>query len=173
MSELDELAFERRKQHAARVFVVATAGMLLVAAVVGYVVYRNRPATDTPYEVARPQVSTPSNRPAAAPAAPTRGPSVGAETAGGRTPAGAMQLELHATSACRIDAQVDGQPALNRVLRSGERTAFTVQESAVLSIGDSAAVELFIDGRRARTLGRRGEARTVRITRETIADYLR
>jgi cytoskeletal protein RodZ len=50
----EDVAFERRQRHAARVFLLAIAVMLAAAAVIGYVVFLNRPATETPYEAAVP-----------------------------------------------------------------------------------------------------------------------
>jgi cytoskeletal protein RodZ len=46
----EEIEFERRKQLAARVFLLALAVMILLSALVGYFVLQNRPATATPYE---------------------------------------------------------------------------------------------------------------------------
>ena len=46
----EELAFERRRLRAARVFLVAVAAMLVVAALLVYLVLRSRPATLTPHE---------------------------------------------------------------------------------------------------------------------------
>jgi hypothetical protein len=171
----EELAFERGKQHAARVFLVAVAGMLIVAAIVAYLVFQNRPATETPYEAAVAGLSTPSIRPVPAPGSPNppelRGDQAAA--AGRGAPSRAMQLELHATAACRVEAQVDGKRVLARMLARGERATLTVHESAVLRVGNAGALELTIDGRRARALGHRGEDTTVRITRDRIAEYLR
>jgi cytoskeleton protein RodZ len=46
----EELAFERRRQRAARVFLFAVALMIIVAAAIVYLVLRSRPATRTPHE---------------------------------------------------------------------------------------------------------------------------
>ena len=171
----DELAFERGKQHAARVFLAATAGMLIIAAIVAYVVYQNRPPTETPHEAASPGRSVRPAVPAPAPGLSTAAQPAGAAAAAPATAdrAGAMRLDLHATSACRVDAQVDGHRAIDRVLQPGERVTLTVHEIAVLRLGDAGALELTIDGRPGRALGRRGEAATARITRATMADFLR
>jgi len=47
----EELAFERRKRQAARVFLVALAAMIIVAAVVVYLILKHRPVTATPHEL--------------------------------------------------------------------------------------------------------------------------
>jgi cytoskeleton protein RodZ len=46
----EEIELERRKQQAARVFLLALAVMILLSAIVGYLVLQNRPTTATPYE---------------------------------------------------------------------------------------------------------------------------
>lgn len=46
----EEIAFERRRQRAARVFLFAIAAMLIVSAVIVYLVLRSRPQTETPHE---------------------------------------------------------------------------------------------------------------------------
>jgi cytoskeleton protein RodZ len=46
----EEIAFERRKQRAARVFLFAVAAMIIIAAVIVYVLVQNRPQTETPHE---------------------------------------------------------------------------------------------------------------------------
>ena len=55
----EELAFERRRQLAARVFLLAVGVMIVVAAAVVYLVLRNRPATRTPNEIGAPSSVAP------------------------------------------------------------------------------------------------------------------
>jgi cytoskeletal protein RodZ len=174
-----EIAFEREKRHAARVFLIAVAGMLMVAAVVGYVVLQTRPETETPHEAAVPGVLTPS--PAAVPAVqadpvaplPAAPAATGAAQAVAAGASGPMRIEIHATGECWVSASVDGQRVMAKVLQPGDRATLTVHESALLSVGNAGAFEFTIDGRPGRALGERGETRTARITRQTLASYLR
>jgi len=46
----EELAFERRRQRAARVFLLAVAAMIILSILIVYLVLRNRPVTASPYE---------------------------------------------------------------------------------------------------------------------------
>ena len=153
---MDEIAFERQKRHAARVFLVAVAGMLIVSAIIAYVVLQNRPETETPYEAAVPGRLTPP-----------------ATAAGGRGEIAPLRIEIHATGRCWVSATVDGSQVLARTLQAGERATLVVNESAVLDVDDAGAFGFTIDGRPGRVLGRKGETTTARITRETVASYLR
>jgi hypothetical protein len=153
---MDEIAFERQKRHAARVFVVAVAGMLIIAAVIAYVVLQNRPETETPFEAAVPGLLTPA-----------------ATAAGGPGQIAPLRIEIHATGRCWVSATVDGRQVLARTLQAGERATLVVNESAVFDVDDAGAFGFTIDGRPGRPLGRTGETTTARITRETVASYLR
>jgi hypothetical protein len=149
-----EIAFERRKQHAAWVFIAAVAGMLMVSALVGYVVFQGRPETATPYEAGRP----------------------GAASRAGVTPAvqsGPIRIEIHATGVCLVSAEVDGRKVLGRVLQPGERTALTANQTALITVSDAGAFVFTLNGRPGRPLGGPGQSGTARITRETLAGYQR
>ena len=54
----EEVEFERRKQLAARVFLLALAAMILLSVLVGYFVLQNRPTTSTPYEAGQTGMNT-------------------------------------------------------------------------------------------------------------------
>ena len=54
----EEVEFERRKQLAARVFLLALAAMILLSVLVGYFVLQNRPTTATPYEAGQTGMNT-------------------------------------------------------------------------------------------------------------------
>ena len=49
----------------------------------------------------------------------------------------------------------------------------TVRQSAVITIGDAGAFAYSIDGRPGKSLGKSGEVKTARISRETLAEFLR
>ena len=67
----------------------------------------------------------------------------------------------------------DGQDVVARLMQAGQRETLTVQKMAVISIGDAGAFAFSIDGRPGRSLGSPGEVKTARITRETLAEFLR
>lgn len=56
----EEIEFERRKQRAARVFLLAIALMLIAAAVIAWLVLRSRPQTSTPYEAGQTGLAVPA-----------------------------------------------------------------------------------------------------------------
>ena len=85
---------------------------------------------------------------------------------------GPMRLEIHPTGACWIKVTADGQDVFAKLMQAGQREVLTVSE-AVISIGDAATFAYTIDGRPGKTLGAPGEIKTARITRETLAEYLR
>ena len=60
----EEIAFERNKKRMAVAFLVATALMLIIGAIVVYLVLRNRPETSTPAEAAGANMVNPAAPPA-------------------------------------------------------------------------------------------------------------
>jgi hypothetical protein len=83
-----------------------------------------------------------------------------------------MTIELHPTGPCRISMTVDGEKVLDRVMRRGEREARDVRNAVVIEVGDAGTFEFSIDGRPGKSLGDSGH-KTARITRDTLAAYLR
>jgi hypothetical protein len=84
-----------------------------------------------------------------------------------------LTLELHPTAPCWISLTVDGVRVFARVMEPGEKAVRQVREAAVIEIGDAGAFAFSIDGRPGRSLGESGQVTTARITRETVAQYLR
>lgn len=171
----EEIAFEERKQRAARIFLIAVAAMIVVAAVLVYVLLRNRPGAETPAEAAGATMITPAEPPASGtPAAvpPAAAPAAAEATA--PAPAGdVIRIALHPTGPCWVSVDVDGKRVLTRVMEPGERETLTVSQSAVITVGDAGAFAYTINGRPGRSLGGGGEVKTARITRENLADYVR
>lgn len=171
----EEIAFEARKQRAARIFLIAVAAMIVVAAVLVYVLLRNRPGTETPAGAAPAALVGPTDSPTSG-AAAVDPPAPAVARAAPAQPAAvtdAVRIELHPTGACWISVDVDGKRVLTRVMEAGERETLTVRESAVITLGDAGAFAYTIDGRPGRPLGASGEVKTVRITRRTLSDYVR
>jgi cytoskeletal protein RodZ len=86
---------------------------------------------------------------------------------------GPMRLEIHPTGPCWIKLTADGEDVFAKLMQAGQKEVLTVRESAVISIGDAGAFAFSIDGRRGKPLGASGEVKTARISRETLAEYLR
>jgi cytoskeletal protein RodZ len=102
---------------------------------------------------------------AGSPSSPVDGPVVAA----GQT----FALELHPTGPCWVTLTVDGTRVLARLMQAGEKEVRQVRQGAVIEVGDAGAFDFSIDGRPGRSLGGNGQVRTARITRETIAQFLR
>ena len=86
---------------------------------------------------------------------------------------GPMRLEVHTTRPCWVKVSEDGQTLLAKLMQPGQHETFTVQRMAVISIGDAGAFAFSVDGHRGRSLGSSGQVTTVRISRDTLADFLR
>jgi cytoskeletal protein RodZ len=86
---------------------------------------------------------------------------------------GPMRLEVHPTGPCWVKVSADGQDLFAKLMQAGQRETFTVQKSATISIGDAGAFAFSIDGHAGRPLGSSGQVTTARITRDTLADFLR
>jgi cytoskeletal protein RodZ len=110
-----------------------------------------RPAAPAPKPPAPPAVSSP----AAAPAASDR-----------------VTVAVVATGPCWVSAIVDGERVVAREFQTGERLAFEVGRSVVLTAGDAAALSVTINGEEARPLGTAGQVVTVRVTPTNFKEYL-
>jgi cytoskeleton protein RodZ len=83
-----------------------------------------------------------------------------------------MTLELYPTGDCWIRLTVDGQEVMSRLMAAGDKEVRQVRDTAVIHIGDAGTFAFSIDGRPGKSLGQSGQVRTVRITRDTVAQYL-
>lgn len=157
-----------QKRYAARVFLIALAGMLLVGAVVGVVVYQMRPV-----DPANPAVvlEAPAVPAPASDTPETVGTSSGTLT-GDVSASGEVRLELHPTAPCWATVVVDGKRVLSRLIAAGERETVVVSRTAVLTVGDAGACAFSLNGRPARPLGKSGQVRTARISPQTMDEYL-
>jgi cytoskeleton protein RodZ len=83
-----------------------------------------------------------------------------------------LAVELQATGPCWVDATVDGEHTLARLMNAGERESIAVRDGLRLRVGDPAAFAFTIDGVPGRSLGDEGQAVTVQISRENYASFL-
>lgn len=134
-------------------------GLLLVAVYLGYVGYaqvrqfvRSGPEgpTPAPVKTATPPRATP---PAAvvAPVAPAPTPAVSP------APFGAVAVVLTTSGTSWVRVIADGQRVFQGILETDESRAWSAQRDMIIRIGNAAAVELVVNGRRLGPLGRPGE----------------
>jgi cytoskeleton protein RodZ len=95
-----------------------------------------------------------------------------AEPAATPVGAGRFRIGLETHGPCWVVVSVDGTTALARLLSPGENHTFDVATFVTLRVGDPGALRYTVDGREGRPLGRPGQPVTVRITRETLSDFL-
>jgi cytoskeletal protein RodZ len=84
----------------------------------------------------------------------------------------ALQLEIHATAACWLAADADGERVIYRLVEAGEQILIEAHGSIDLRIGDAGAVTYSINGEPGRPLGAPGEAVTARVTADTIDRFI-
>lgn len=87
-------------------------------------------------------------------------------------PAGALTVELLPDASCWVSLGVDGAEADSRLLEAGERVVIEAEHEVVLKVGDAGAVALWINGHPAQPLGESGKVATVRISADTIPQFL-
>lgn len=142
-----------------------------------------RPAADAPPPSPPPPAAAPEPAapgavaPAALPATPPAGlpaVSTAAAPADARSAASADQLTVGLTAKrpCWVSATVDGQTAIERLLKAGDRQTLTVRREMVLTAGDASAIVLQFNGADARSLGKSGEVVTARFNLANYKDYL-
>jgi cytoskeleton protein RodZ len=93
-------------------------------------------------------------------------------SAHGETVAAPISVEVTALGPCLLTAGVDNQPLADARLEAGARQSFTAQTELTLTVSDPAAVQLTINGQRARTLGADGVITTVRLTADTVKNFV-
>lgn len=84
-----------------------------------------------------------------------------------------LVLELRPTGPCWISLTVDGHVVLSRLMQPGETEVRRIRDAAVVQVGDAGAFAFSINGRPGRALGEAGQVRTARISKSTVAQYLR
>jgi cytoskeletal protein RodZ len=170
----EESAFESQQRLAGVVL-----KLLLIAIPVGgailYLTLRNRPAAPRAGTTAPSQVAAPAATPvsSAAPPPVAAPPVTPPPAAAALAPAAVMRLEIHPTGACWISLTVDGERVFARVMQAGETDVREVRDAAVIEVGDAGAFAFSIDGHPGRPLGEAGQVRSARITRDTMASFLR
>jgi cytoskeleton protein RodZ len=122
--------------------------------------------------VAADAAAVPAAAPAALPAVSTPATPVAADARPAAGPIDQLTVELTARRPCWVSATVDGQNAIERLLKAGERQTLTVRREMVLTAGDASAIALQFNGADGRSLGKSGEVVTARFTLANYKDYL-
>ena len=139
------------------------------------VVWRN--ATRSNPDISSPPPSPPQERaseliPAAAPTAGTAREAVAAVDSDRVEPATApLQLRLHATSEVWLEARVDGEQRVYRLVSAGEDVSLDAQREIAVRLGDAAAVTYTINGVPGRPLGSPGAVRNIVISPATYRSF--
>jgi cytoskeleton protein RodZ len=124
-------------------------------------------------QVATPaQTSQPASRDAAVAGHAEVGTSGSSTHAANTTVPAGFRMVIQAQGPCWISATVDGATVMRRLMQPREAQALDVHEEAVLRVGDPGAVAFSINGAHGRSLGRAGEAVTVRVTKQNYREFL-
>lgn len=187
LPETEEGEFESRQQMAGVVLRLILISMPIAGAILYFTLRGNsgagarEPRADAP---AQPQVSTSSATqasptpvaatPSPAPLAPAAdsGTSTGAPAVPAAAKTGTVAIEIAPTADCWIHLTIDGDVAVSRVVRAGEREKRDIAREGVLQVGDAAACAFFLNGRMARPLGEAGQVREIRITPANYSTFL-
>jgi cytoskeletal protein RodZ len=165
----EEVEFESRRKKAELALLGAVIAIPLLIAL-GYFGWRWRSAAKEPAPASA-TASAPAPVPASAPEA-TPPPASDAGAPSGAI-AGQLALELHPTGNCYVSLTVDGRNLFAREMRAGERVTQQVLREAVIKVGDAGAFAFTVNGREGKSLGDKGQVRTLTLTPATAERYLR
>jgi cytoskeleton protein RodZ len=88
-------------------------------------------------------------------------------------PANSLVLTLSARQACWVEARVDGQVVLNRVLGEGQSEKIEASGEIVLSVGNAGGLSFTVNDLQGVSLGRDGEVRrNIVITRQSLPSFV-
>jgi cytoskeleton protein RodZ len=170
----EEKAFEQRQRKAGVVLGILVATIPVIILVL-YFALRSRPApppAPEPAQTAAAPVETPPAAPVETPPAPLA-PAANAAAPSAASLTGRLTLDLHPTSACWVSLTVDGRKLFARVMQPGEHESHIVQREAVIDVGDAGAFAFSVNGRLGKSLGDRGQVKTLRLTPATAAQFTR
>jgi cytoskeleton protein RodZ len=166
----EEKQFEQRQRQAIKALAIG-AGLLVVLIAVLYLVWRGRASSSAAAQTpAAPAAATaepaPAPAPASAPAVAAAAPQISAP------PAAQLTIDVHPVSECWVSLTVDGRKVFARVMQPGEREKQIVQREAVIEIGDAGAFAFSVNDRPGKSLGEKGQVKTLKLTPATAAQYL-
>ena len=180
----EERAFQERQRTAARLALGGIA-VIVIVIVAGVLTYRARAASRARAEAEAAQAAAAAAPPPVAPTpvpdpvpdpAPVAAPVPAAVPAGTPAPAAAVgqtRLEIRPTADCWVSLTLDGKKLFARIVLAGEKQSFLVAKDATVEIGDAGAFAYSIDGKPGKSLGDKGQVKTLKITPATAAQFIR
>lgn len=134
----------------------------IIVATVGYLGLHNR---------SEPTVAASSPAPAARDVAVgTSGSADATDTAAApRIPE--LRLEIQAIGPCWMSASADGAPVAARLMDAGDTQTVAAHDEIRLRLGDPASVSVSVNGVAGRSLGDSGQAVSIRITPQNVAQF--
>jgi cytoskeletal protein RodZ len=162
----DDRAFLERQRRAIRALrlVVAVAAIAVVALIIWAATVfwpRGEPASEP---APPPEARLPLTPPPPASPLPASQPTAEAEQ---------FRVAFEVSAECWIEVRADGLVVLSRLLAAGERQTFTANDELFFDVGNAGAFVWTIDGQPARPIGQIDQHRQVRVTRDTVSDFLR
>ena len=164
---------ETPRRAATLVMVVVVVG---IAATLGWLAWRETQSAAGVEE----RVTT--QAPAVSPAPPASGSRVGAAATPAPNPAvpardpvaptGKIDLTIHPTGSCWVEASVDGRIHVARLMSAGERVVVPMTGPIKLRIGDAGTFAFSINGTPARSLGVSGEVVRIEIRPDNLATFM-
>ncbi|MCY3843138.1 MAG: helix-turn-helix domain-containing protein [Acidobacteria bacterium] len=83
-----------------------------------------------------------------------------------------LVMEVFPSRDCWVAATVDGEAAMSRLMRAGERQTLRAVEAITVNVGDAGAFEYTLNEEPGRLLGGRGQVVTETFTPDNYRDYL-
>jgi cytoskeleton protein RodZ len=163
----EESTFESQQRMASVLLKLVLISIPLVGLIL-YFTMGSRPARTTPAATVAEQPAPPPPDPVTQPPSAAVPASVPADPA-----RKTMTLELHPTGDCWVSLTVDGAHIMKRLMKAGEKDVREVRDTAVVDVGDAGAFAYSINGRPGKPLGETGQVRTLRLTKDTMAEYIR
>ncbi len=88
------------------------------------------------------------------------------------SPASTLRLEITATGECWISVDHDGAPAIRKVLKPGEVQSFGARERFLVILGNAGGVNMKINGKPVKPLGKPGEVIKLPIDAKSLPDLI-
>ena len=83
-----------------------------------------------------------------------------------------IEIELRPTAPCWVEATVDGNRSVYRLMQAGDRATLTVHETLALRVGNPAALMFSVNGKPGRLPGRLNQPITIHVDAENFTEFL-
>jgi cytoskeleton protein RodZ len=85
---------------------------------------------------------------------------------------GRFTMTLASRARCWVTVRSDGQIVFSGTMQPGDRQDLVLGGRVSLTVGNAGAMAVDLDGKPARALGGDGEVKTIRLTAQTLKDFL-